>query len=277
MKTSVTNKKNKIKNIESRYASFDIYMARKKILSDFPKLDERKIDIRYVESPYPRFTVLNNTYNKDTGVIEMEVSSDNPIRHLPSNYQGNEFLRGFLMIFQHVMNDATIVLDNMHEYFKPMESPISFLPVLADWLGIHLDTLGGEEEIRRFLQYAIPLYRYRGTILGLRAHLTIVSGVLPEIMEGVTPYSTMSIEEEKEAESNLMDSDDIKNSFTIYFPVLRSKFSDALIRRLSLIVQREKPVHTRAYISFKTAKGKPRDITTIDKDTVLDIDGGINV
>jgi len=182
------------RTVKSRYTGLDIYRARKKILLEFPQLDEGNINIRYVESPYPRFTVLNSTYNEEKGAVDLEASSGNPIRHLPSNYQGNEFLRGFLMVFQHIANDTTITLDNMHEYFRPMESPSAFLPVLADWLGIHLDTLGGEEEVRRFLQYAIPLYRYRGTALGLRAHLAIVSGVVPEIIEGAVPYSAMLID-----------------------------------------------------------------------------------
>jgi len=265
------------KGVKSRYAGLDIYRARKKILLEFPQLDEKGISVRYVQSPYPRFTVLASAYSRDKGLIELEVSSGNPVRHLPSNFQGNEFLCSFLMVFQHIMNDTTITLDNMHEYFRPMESPSRFLPVLANWLGIHLDTLGGEEEVRRFLQYAIPLYRYRGTALGLRAHLTIVSGVVPEIIEGEIPYSTMEIETDGDAETDLMDSGGEKSLFTIHFPVPRSSFSDVMIQRLSLIAQREKPVHTRAYISFKTEKKKPRAVTTITTDTVMGMDDGISV
>jgi len=265
------------KNIKSRYTGLDIYKARKKIKREFPQLDEKKIDIKYVESPYPRFTILKSNYNEADGNIELEASSGNPIRHLPSNYQSNDFLRGFLMIFQHIMNETTIALDNMHEYFRPMESPLSFLSVLADWLGIHPDTLGGEDEVRRFLQCAIPLYRYRGTALGLRAHLAIVSGIVPEIIEGSAPYSSMLIDVDRESESGLLESDDIKNSFTIHFPVSRSKFSDSLIQRLSFIVQREKPVHTKAYISFETVKKKTRKLTVINTDTIMGYDEGINL
>ena len=263
------------RTVKSRYIGLDIYRARKKIIYDFPELDENQIDIRYVESPYPRFTVLKSVYNESKKKIELEASSSNPIRHLPSNYHNNDFLRGFLMIFQHVMNDTTITLDNMHDYFRPMESPVSFLPVLADWLGIHLDTLGGEEEVRRFLQYAIPLYRYRGTKIGIQAHLAIITGIVPEIIEGSIPYSSMLINIDAEAESNLMDSDDKKNSITVHFPVLRNEFSDSMIQRLSLIVQREKPAHTKAYISFKEAKKQTRTITTINTDTFMGTDDGI--
>lgn len=263
------------RNVKARYSGLDIYKARKKILQDFPQIDESQIDIHYVESPYPRFTVLNSIYNESKNTIELEASSNNPIRHLPTNYQNNEFLRRFLMIFQHITNDTVITLDNMHEYFRPMESPVSFLPLLADWLGIHLDTLGGEDEVRRFLQYAIPLYRYRGTAIGLKAHLAIVTGIVPEIIEGQVPFSAMLIDVNAESESNLMDSDDLKNSFTVHFPVIRNKFSDTFIQRLSLIVQREKPAHTKAYISFERPKKSTRAITVINTDTVMGLEDGI--
>jgi phage tail-like protein len=272
MKASLTNK-----YIQSRYTGLDVYRARKMILRDFPGFEEEKIAIHYSESSFPRFMILKSAYNTAGGVIELEASSGNPIRHLPSNYQSNEFLRGFLMIFQHIINDTTLVLDNMHEYFRPMESPAGFLPVLADWLGIHLDTLGGEEEVRRFLQYAIPLYQYRGTVLGLRAHLAIVSGVAPAIIEGATPYSVMVIDNDSAVEADIFDSDNRINSFTVHFPVLRSHFSDTLIRRLSLIVQREKPVHTNAYMSFETVKKKRRKVTTIDNETFMAVDGGVSM
>jgi phage tail-like protein len=272
MKPSLSNK-----YMHSRYVGLDIYQAKKRILRDFPGFDEKRIDITYVESPYPRFTVLKAAYNGPRDLIELQASSSNLIRHLPSNYQTNDFLRGFLMIFQHLTNTNTITLDNMHSYFRPMESPASFLPTLADWLGLQLDTLGGEEEVRRFLQYAIPLYRYRGTALGLRAHLAIITGMVPAIIEGHIPYSLMIIDEKAESDTSLFDTSDERNSFTIQFPVYRNAFSDTLIRRLSLIVQREKPAHTKAFISFMRNARAVRKTTVIDTDTVLGTDDGISV
>ncbi|QQO09012.1 phage tail protein [Breznakiella homolactica] len=259
----------------TRYVGINLYKARKKILQDFPDMAEADIAVEYTESPHPRLTVLNCRFEPARRTIRLTVSSNNPIRHLPSNYQNNEFLRGFLMIFQHIMNDTAGTLDNLHEYFRPMESPVRFLPVLADWLGIHLDTLGGEDEVRRFLQYAIPLYRYRGTALGLRAHLAIVSGVIPEIIEGSRPYSSMVIHENSGVETSLFEAENEEQCFTIFFPVERSRFDDTLIRRLSLIVQQEKPVHTKAYISFVQPKKEWRKVTTIREENSMDLDGVI--
>jgi phage tail-like protein len=262
--------------VQSQYTGLDMYRAKRKIFHDFPDLDQNQLDIRYVESAYPRFTIIKSEYNKTRNSIQLQVASGNPIRHLSSQYQNNDFLHGFLMIFQHIMNDTLITLDNMYDYFRPMESPVSFLPVLADWLGIQLDTLGGETEVRRFLQYAIPLYRYRGTVRGLRAHLALVSGITPEIIEGKNPYKAFIIHEHSVIGANLFEAGK-QNSFTIYFPVPRNHFDDTLIRRLSLIIQREKPVYTKAYISFREGKKARRVITTIDVSTVINAEEGISI
>jgi phage tail-like protein len=263
------------KNIYARYIGLDLYKARKKILNDFPNLEENCIDIHYEESLHPRFTVLQCSYNKRENKIMLKAASHNPIRHLPSNYQSNDFLRGFLMIFQHIMNDTSSTLDNMHEYFRPMESPAHFLPVLADWFGIHLDTLGGEDEVRMFLQYAIPLYRYRGTALGLKTHLAIITKIVPEIIEDANPYEAMIIHEKAETDASLFEADNREHYVTIYFPVERNYFDNSLIRRISRIVQQEKPAYTKAFIAFKQTEKQKRKITVIESESSMNTDGVI--
>jgi phage tail-like protein len=261
--------------LQQKYAGLDLYKARKKILEDFPDFEDDHIDIQYEESDYPKFTVLGCRFDKMRKQLHLKVSSHNPIRHLPSNFQNNDFLRGFLMIFQHIMNDTSLTLDNMHEYFRPMESPLSFLPVLSDWLGIHLDTLGGEDEVRLFLQYAIPLYRYRGTALGLKAHLAIITKTVPEIIEDKNPYNAMVINETSEVDASLFETDKGENCFTVYFDKERNEFDDALIRRISRVVQQEKPVYTRAYVAFKEPAKRKRKLTVIHEESSMNADGVI--
>jgi phage tail-like protein len=270
MKTSALNQ-----NINSHYVGLDLYKARKKILHDFPDIEEDHIDIFYEESEHPRFTVLSCAFDHVQKRFKLKVSSPNPIRHLPSNYQNNDFLRGFLMIFQHIMNDTSLTLDTMHEYFRPMESPLKFLPVLADWLGIHLDTLGGEDEVRQFLQYAIPLYRYRGTAIGLKAHLAIITKMVPEIIEDANPFQAMIIHDKAELDASLFEADKGENCFTIYFDKERTYFDDVLIRRMSRVIQQEKPVYTKAYIAFKKPAKQKRKVTVIEKDHSMNADGVI--
>lgn len=263
--------------LSSLCVGLDAFKAKNRILRAFPGIEPADIEFRYVEAPCARFTVLECRHDAIASKILLRVSSLNPIRHLPSNYQSLDFLRNFLMVFQHVMNDTSMKLDNMHEYFRPMDCPSRFLPVLADWLGIHLDTLGGEDEVRRFLQHAITLYRYRGTATGLRAHLAIVSGVVPEIIEGEIPYSAMEIMDDAAVEANVFEADSNESCFTVFFPVLRETFDDTLLKRLSLIVQQEKPVHAKCFISFRHAATATRAVTTIADDTTIFDENGISL
>lgn len=255
----------------------DVYRASNRLLRIFPFLDMQDIDVTYEESDIKRFTILKCTYDRIKRKVRFTVASANPIRHLPSNYQSNAFLRNFLMVFQHVFNGTTLTLDNLHQYFRPMECPARFLPVIADWFGVHLDTLGGEDEIRRFLQYAIPLYKFRGTVAGLRAHLAIVAGVIPEIIEDEIPFSAMEIIDGSLVESYIMEQSIDSCVFTVHFPVPRAKMRDELVQRLSVIVQQEKPVHARCFLSFEKRRSARRKITVLTNDTMMDSDGGITI
>lgn len=253
----------------------DLFKAKNRVCRHYRFLEEDCFDITYVESTFPRGIVLKSNWNPSSKTVSLQVSSSNPIKYLPVNYQENDFLRGFLMIFQHISNSSAITLDNIHNYFNPMECPASFLSLLSDWFGISLDTLGGEDEVRRFLRYAVPLYRFRGTSLGLRAHLAIITGVVPEIFEKEIPFPVMEISDDAEIESSILDAGIGENSFTIYFPVLRESFDSNLIKRISLIAHQEKPVHARCFISFKKKDKATRNTTMISVDTVLGIDDGI--
>lgn len=265
------------KYLSSLCTGLDVYRATNRLLRIFPFLEKNDIDIVYEESDVKRFTIMRTSYNKNTKKVLFTVASANPVRHLPSNYQGNVFLSNYLMIFQHLFNSTSITLDNIHQYFRPMECPPRFLPVIADWFGIHLDTLGGEDEVRRFLQYAIPLYKYRGTVAGLRAHLAIVAGVVPEIIEDEVPFTAMEILDGSLVESHIMERPADSCVFTVHFPIPRSKMKDELVQRLSIIVQQEKPVHARCFLSFEKKLSVRRKITVLTNDTMMSSDGGITI
>lgn len=251
----------------------DVYKARNRIQCLYPSLAER-IDIEFEESSARRFVVVDCAYSKSRNSILLKATSNNPIRHLPSMYQENDFLRQFLMIFQHIMNETSITLDNMDNIFRPMETPVAFLPVLADWFGVDFSLLGTEETARKVLQYAIPLYRYRGTKRGLRALLYLVSGVMPEIVEGKLPFDAMCITNETDIASPILDIEERNALFSVYFPVFQDEMKSDLTKRLYRIIQNEKPVGTMGYLYFKKPEPKKRHTTVITKDMdAMGIDG----
>ena len=116
------------------------------------------------------------------------------------------------------------------------------------------------------LQYAVPLYRYRGTKLGMRALLFLVTGVVPEIIEGDLPFEAMSITEQTDISSVILESDRKDSIFSVYFPVYTEEFSSDLRKRIYRIVQNEKPINTRGYIYFKKKKEATRKVTVISED-----------
>jgi phage tail-like protein len=245
----------------------DLYTAQRQIRERFPSLDEEAIDIHYTESREPRFKILSCSWDARAKQVRLEAAGANPIRHLPANFQQNEFLRDFLMIFQHIMNRNALLLDNLYRYFRPMECPSNFLAVLTQWFAVKADTFGREAILRRFLQNAFTCYRCRGTARGIKAQLALVSGVEPEIYEGILPYGTMDIQEGADVESSMFEQDAGNDCFTVYFPVLRETMDDELVKRLSRLVQEEKPVHTVCFLRFKDPPPRSRPVTTLSDDT----------
>ena len=263
----------RIKAALRAYNGCDLYTVLGRIREEFPCLEPEDVRIRYKESPLARFTVLSctpvfakNSSSEISGLC-IEAASANPLRHLPANYQDNSFLRGFLMVFQHIMNDTALTIDNFSSCFRPMDCPQEFLPVLAGWVGAAEETAGSGQELRRFLQYALSLYGLRGTVSGLTSRLALACGCRPQIIEGELPYSALVIAAQGKAESNIFDAENTENCFTVHFPVPKESFSADMLHRLSLIVRSEKPAHTRCYISFAPPVRKRRKTLAISDDT----------
>lgn len=243
----------------------DVYSAKNKIKSLYPDIADSNIEITFKESDSPRFIVFECSLNEEK--IMLFATSKNPIRNLPSIYQENDFLRSFLMIFQHLSNDIAIKIDNLNELFRPMRCPSDFLQVLADWFGIDIDLLGSEQSKRLFLQYAIPLFKTRGTIKGLKTLIYIVTGVVPQIIENYIPYSFLEITDGTNINTNIFDRDKDISVFTISFPLYKEDFDDNLLRRLTVLLQREKPVNTEFFFSFKQKEISKKKRPTITEKT----------
>ena len=254
-----------LEKIKKIVIGLDVYKAKNRIARLYPDLAD-KINIEFIESEYKRFMVVDCYYDEINKNLMLKVTSKNPIRYLPSIYQENDFLRNFLMIFQHIMNETSITLDNLDNLFRPMETSSRFLPMLASWFGVNYDLLGKEETARKVLQYAIPLYRYRGTKIGLKLLLYLVSGVVPEIIEGELPFDALCISNEIDVSSIMIEQENNSSVFSVYFPIFATDFEEDLIKRIYRIIQNEKPVETQGYLYFKKQKVQNRKRTVISED-----------
>jgi phage tail-like protein len=128
------------------------------------------------------------------------------IRYLPSIYQENTFLEEFLLAFEKVIYDGwksdegngnnvagfDAILNTIDRCFIPSsrdtdhpgnQTDPEFLPWLAKWVDLTLDEEWGEKERRENISRAMDLYRWRGTVKGLKEYLKIYAGLEPEIRE----------------------------------------------------------------------------------------------
>lgn len=104
-------------------------------------------------------------------------------RYLPDIYQENDFLQRFLCIFEDIWEPLEQRQDHIALYFDPRTCPVSFLPWLASWLDIPLNTHWPESRQRRLLEQAMELYSWRGTGYGLARMIEICTGLTPKITE----------------------------------------------------------------------------------------------
>ncbi len=103
--------------------------------------------------------------------------------HLPSIFQDHPFLGEFLIPFQEVMDAFGDLLSAVDHFWSPAITDQEFLPWLASWVALVLDEEWDETKRRRLIQEAVQLYRWRGTVRGLKRYLQIYTGLVPEIRE----------------------------------------------------------------------------------------------
>jgi phage tail-like protein len=105
------------------------------------------------------------------------------LRYLPSIFQQDPFLQRFLLIFESVLRPLERTVDNLSLYTEPELAPESFVPWLAHWVSIALDSAWPIDRQRALIANAVEIYRWRGTRYGLKLHLWAYTGVEPLIQE----------------------------------------------------------------------------------------------
>ncbi|MCH9686950.1 MAG: hypothetical protein K0V04_36280 [Deltaproteobacteria bacterium] len=102
------------------------------------------------------------------------------VRRLPRLYSRDpttaDFLHRFLAMFDGLLGDLEIRTLLRHALFDPRSTPDVFLPWLADLMGLVLDRRWPESARRAILMDLTWLFRFRGTVPGLRRFLELYLG-----------------------------------------------------------------------------------------------------
>jgi phage tail-like protein len=113
------------------------------------------------------------------------------LEYLPAIFQRQHELDQFLTPFETQFALFEEILEEIDRNFAVSFAPSDdFLPWLAQWVAHIFDEGWNEDKRRRFLAQAMDLYRWRGTVRGLRRYLELWLDLRPEavdIQEGCWP------------------------------------------------------------------------------------------
>ena len=102
---------------------------------------------------------------------------------LPELYLEDDFARGLVAAFDEVLAPVHFSLDNLDAYVDPHLAPHDFLHWLAGWVGLELDSSAPLDRQRVLIAKAVELYRWRGTLQGLRQLIVRATGAAVEDVE----------------------------------------------------------------------------------------------
>jgi phage tail-like protein len=102
---------------------------------------------------------------------------------LPGIYQEDLTTAQFTAGFDDVLAPIFATLDCLEAYVDPWLAPEDFLVWLADWVGVAIDEGWPLDRTRAFVANIAEVYRWRGTVRGLRAELAIYTGGEVDITE----------------------------------------------------------------------------------------------
>lgn len=107
---------------------------------------------------------------------------------LPAVYAEDGFAMRLTQAFDDVLAPVPASLDCLDAYVDPLLAPEDFLGWLAGWCAMAVDENLPVRRQRALVGAAAELYRARGTVAGLRAHLELAAGGTAEVTDsgGVT-------------------------------------------------------------------------------------------
>ena len=205
------------------------------------------------------------------------------LQYLPAVYQQDEesrdFLDRFLSIFQATFDDFDARIDATWQLFDPDSVPARDFDWLAAWLDLRTDSRWGLDKKREMLKKAAKSYRARGTVAGIlqaiRDYANVTEGLqivehfrlrhwplLPsagplggdERLWSRQFYQRLQVGTFSQVGAfRLTDRPEPAaepydwgaNGFSVFFPA-DPYDPDATTRRVSDVVEREKPAHTQA-------------------------------
>jgi phage tail-like protein len=170
---------------------------------------------------------------------------------LPAEYRSGDealFLYRMLSLFGDVLAGVEDSVDGIHDRLSPERAPPEFLPWLSSWVALVLDETWPVEKRRQLIREALELYRWRGTIRGLRSFVEIYTGLTPEIVEQFKACWQVGVRSTVGEDTKVYDLSPGPEGDAHCFSVVVNSFEELSPhekQKVIEIVEREKPAHTK--------------------------------
>lgn len=156
-------------------------------------------------------------------------------------YQEPPFFTRYLRGFEDMNEPLMTALSGLSSLFAVETAPADFLPWLASWLGAVLDDSWSPMRRRQLIREAIPLFRRRGTLTGLRRFLEIYAGVTPDIAD--QPFTGMRLSADAKLGADLTRLGNIApHSFVVTLALKNA--AEVNIETVRAIIESQRPAHT---------------------------------
>ena len=170
---------------------------------------------------------------------------------LPAVYRAEDnacFLHRMLSLFGDELAALEDKVDSIHNRLSPERSPEEHLPWLSSWVALVLDETWPVEKRRRLIREALELYRWRGTIRGLKTFVDIYTGLVPEIVEPFNACWRVGVRSTVGEDTKVYDLSSGPEGDAHCFSVIVNSFEELTPhekQKVIDIVEREKPAHTK--------------------------------
>jgi phage tail-like protein len=200
----------------------------------------------------------------------MSHDSAAPVRYsafLPELFHDSE-VPALLDLIESVFGDFADKLDRISSFFDPAEAPSEFLPWLASWTALVLRADWDESQQRAVLAKIVPLYRKRGTRVGLEEYLKIYAGEGVTIKDDVAPLEV--------GVNSTVGVDAVIGGLPPHFFVINVAFAEPdpeklqqKARAVEAVLEIEKPAHTFYKLNFQGPTLQIGLRSTIGRDTLI--------
>lgn len=176
-----------------------------------------------------------------------ESFTDYLYKNLPAIYQENGkqgYLYRFLSLFGDVLQEFENKVDGIHNYLNPERTRTELLPWLASWTALELDETWSESKRRELIKNIVDLYKWRGTIKGIKLFVEIYTGIRPEIIEPFKEYWRIGVQSTIGKDTKIYKTGEDPHSFSLVV----NSFEELSLeqkRKIKAVVELQKPAHTK--------------------------------